>query len=45
MELALTLLVVPAVISTGFLLRREFRALRVEWRVRRGLRAALAQAA
>ena len=43
MELAIAVLAAPVVGCSGFLLRSEFRAMWVEWRVRRGLRWALAQ--
>lgn len=45
MELAVAFLAASALGYTCNLLGREFRALWVEWRVRRGLRLALAQEA
>jgi hypothetical protein len=45
MELGFAVLAVAVLIPAAWWLRRELRALRVEWRVRRGLRGVLAQAA
>jgi len=45
MELALAVLAAAVLIAGAGRLQREFRVMRVEWRVRRGLRGALSQAA
>ena len=45
MELALAILAATVLLATGRLVRSEVRTMRVEWRVRRGLRVALAQEA
>ena len=45
MELALAIVAAAIVVATGRLVWSEVRAMRVEWRVRRGLRVALAQEA
>jgi hypothetical protein len=45
MEVGIAVLTASVLSYSGFLLRSELRAMRVEWRVRRGLRTALAQEA
>ena len=43
MDLAIAVLAAVSLVRAGWWLRREFRTVSVEWRVRRGLRAALAE--
>ena len=45
MEVAIAVLAAPVLAYAGSLMRIELRAMWVEWRVRRGLRAALAHEA